>query len=97
VIANGGGQIFSLLDQAGLPELEALFVTPHQAEIAAVCGAARVGHRRVDRSSELVPALEHAARAGGIQVVEVAADPELQRRRRVEVRDAVAATLARDD
>ena len=97
VIANGGGQIFSLLDQAGLPELEKLFVTPHPADIAAVCGAARVGHGRVDRSSELVPALEHAARAGGVQVVEVSADAELQRRRRAEVRDTVAATLARDD
>ncbi|HEX3299938.1 MAG TPA: 2-succinyl-5-enolpyruvyl-6-hydroxy-3-cyclohexene-1-carboxylic-acid synthase [Actinomycetota bacterium] len=97
VIANGGGQIFSLLDQAGLPELEELFVTPHPSEIATVCAAARVGHRRVDRSNELVPALEQAARMGGVQVVEVSADPDLQRRRRAEVRDVVAATLARDD
>jgi 2-succinyl-5-enolpyruvyl-6-hydroxy-3-cyclohexene-1-carboxylate synthase len=97
VVNNGGGQIFSLLDQAELPELEELFVTRHPADIGAVCAAAQVGHRRVDRSDDLVPALEQAARTGGVQVVEVSADPELQRRRRAEVRDAVAATLARDD
>ncbi len=96
VVANGGGQIFSLLDQAALPELDELFVTPHPAEIAQVCSAAGVGHRPIERSRDLVPALEQAARAGGVQVVEVAADPALQRRRRAEVRDAVAATLARD-
>jgi 2-succinyl-5-enolpyruvyl-6-hydroxy-3-cyclohexene-1-carboxylate synthase len=97
VVANGGGQIFSMLDQARLPELEELFVTPHPAEIAAVCAAAHVGHRRVPRSSEFVPALEAAARAGGVQVVEVTADPDVQRRRRAEVRDIVAETLARGD
>lgn len=97
VVDNGGGQIFALLDQAGLPELDELFVTGHTADIAGICAAARVGHRRVDRSGDLVPTLEHAARAGGVQVVQVAADPALQRRRRAEVRNVVAATLERDD
>ena len=96
VVNNGGGQIFSLLDQAGLPELQELFVTPHPAGIDAVCAAAHVGYRRVDRSGDFVAALEEAARAGGVQVIEVTAEPELQRRRRTEVRDVVAATLARD-
>jgi 2-succinyl-5-enolpyruvyl-6-hydroxy-3-cyclohexene-1-carboxylate synthase len=96
VVANGGGQIFSLLDQAALPELEELFVTRHPAEIGPVCATAGVGHRLVERSRHLVPALEQAARAGGVQVVEVVADPLLQRRRRIDVRNAVAATLARD-
>ena len=97
VVANGGGQIFSTLDQAALPELEELFVTPHPAEIGAVCAAAGVGHRLVERSRDLVPALEQAARAGGVQVVEVMTDPALQRRRRAELREGVAATLARAD
>ena len=97
VIANRGGQIFSMLDQARLPELDELFVTPHPAAIADVCGAAGVGHHLVDRSRDLVPALERAARDGGAQVIEVAAEPDIQRRRRTEVRDAVAATLARTD
>jgi len=97
VIANRGGQIFSLLDQAALPELDELFLTPHPADIGAVCAAARVGHQRVDRSGALLSVLEDAARAGGVQVVEVAADPALQRARRTEVRDIVSATLARAD
>jgi 2-succinyl-5-enolpyruvyl-6-hydroxy-3-cyclohexene-1-carboxylate synthase len=97
VIANRGGQIFSMLDQARLPELGELFVTPHPAKIADICGAAGVGHHLVDRSRDLVPALERAARDGGAQVIEVAAEPDIQRRRRAEVRDAVGATLARTD
>ena len=97
VVNNRGGQIFSLLDQAGVPELDELFVTRHDADIAAMCAAAHVGHQRVDRSRDLVPALEHAARAGGIQIVEVPADSDLQRHRRGDVRDAVTATLASDD
>jgi 2-succinyl-5-enolpyruvyl-6-hydroxy-3-cyclohexene-1-carboxylate synthase len=97
VVANGGGQIFSLLDQASLPELDELFVTPHPAEIRAVCSAAGVGHRLVERSRDLVPSLEHAARTSGVRVVEVAADPGVQRRRRAEVRAVVAATLATAD
>jgi len=96
VVANGGGQIFSTLDHARLPELEQLFVTPHPADIAAVCAAAHVGHRHVDRSSTFVAAVEDAARTGGVQVVEVKADPEIQRRRRAEVRQAVTTVLARD-
>jgi 2-succinyl-5-enolpyruvyl-6-hydroxy-3-cyclohexene-1-carboxylate synthase len=97
VVANGGGQIFSMLDQAGLAELEQLFVTPHPADIGAVCDAASVGHRRVERAAGFVPAVEAAARTGGVQVVEVRADPEVQRARRAEVHAAAAATLARED
>jgi 2-succinyl-5-enolpyruvyl-6-hydroxy-3-cyclohexene-1-carboxylate synthase len=97
VVNNGGGQIFALLDQAGVPELDELFVTPHASDVAGLCGAARVGHRRVDRARDLVPALERAAHTGGVQVVEVTADPELQRRRRAEVRDVAAAALAAEE
>jgi 2-succinyl-5-enolpyruvyl-6-hydroxy-3-cyclohexene-1-carboxylate synthase len=96
VLANGGGQIFSLLDQARLPELHELFVTPHPVAIGDVCRAAGVGHQRVERSRDLVHALEHAARGGGVQVVEVTADPDLQRRSRAQVRDVVEATLAQE-
>jgi len=93
VLANGGGQIFSMLDQASLPEHEALFTTPHPASIEALCVAAHAGHSWVERARELVPALERAARIGGVQVVEVTIDAKRDRARRAELRAAVAGAL----
>ena len=92
-LANGGGELFSLLPQRDLPEFRELFVTPHHVDLAALCVAAGVGHERVVRGDELLPAVQRAARAGGIRVVEVTIDPELGRDRRAEVRAAVARTL----
>ncbi|MEP6758968.1 MAG: thiamine pyrophosphate-dependent enzyme, partial [Actinomycetota bacterium] len=94
VLANGGGQIFSMLGQASLPEHEALFTTPHPASIGAVASAARAAHARIERAADLVPALERAAREGGVQVVEVAIDATLDRARRSDLRAGVAAALA---
>jgi len=94
VLSNGGGQIFSLLDQAQLPEHEALFTTPHPASIEALCIAARAGHSWVERADEVAPALARAARTGGVQVVEVTIDAGLDRARRTDLRAAVAGALA---
>ena len=94
VPANGGGQIFAMLDQAALPELEELFVTPHPARIADVCVAAAVGHVLVDRASDLAPALERAMRADGVQVIEVPIDADRDRERRAELRTIAAAALS---
>ena len=94
VLANGGGQIFSMLDQASLPEREHLFTTPHPASIGSLCTAASAGHVRIERADELVSALERAARAGGVQVVEVTIDAERDRTRRAELRAGIAAALA---
>ena len=93
VLANGGGELFSLLPQRDLPELRELFVTPHRVDLAALCVAAGVGHERVTRSDKFLPAVQRAARGGGIRVVEVTVDPERGRDRRAEVRAAVARTL----
>jgi 2-succinyl-5-enolpyruvyl-6-hydroxy-3-cyclohexene-1-carboxylate synthase len=89
---NAGGQIFAGLGQRELPagELERLFVTPHGVDLARLCSAAGAGHARVDRASELVPALDAAAAAGGLLVVQVAIDAERDRVRRAELRTAVA-------
>jgi 2-succinyl-5-enolpyruvyl-6-hydroxy-3-cyclohexene-1-carboxylate synthase len=95
VANNGGGHVFSLLPQVGLPEHRRLFVTPHAVDIAAVCAAAGAGHRRVERASDLLPALDQAAGAGGLQVVEVMVDPELGLRRRLELHEAIDRVLAR--
>jgi 2-succinyl-5-enolpyruvyl-6-hydroxy-3-cyclohexene-1-carboxylate synthase len=95
VVNNGGGQLFSLLPQRDLPEHRELFVTPHTVDIGALCQAAGGGHERVERASDLLPALDRAAGAGGLNVLEVMVDAELGLRRRREMRDAVDAALAR--
>ncbi|TMK36354.1 MAG: 2-succinyl-5-enolpyruvyl-6-hydroxy-3-cyclohexene-1-carboxylic-acid synthase [Actinobacteria bacterium] len=94
VLANGGGELFSLLPQRDLPELRDLFVTPHQIDLSALCIAAGVGHERVLRGDDLLAAVQRAARAGGTRVVEVTIDPERGRDRRAEIRAAVARTLS---
>jgi 2-succinyl-5-enolpyruvyl-6-hydroxy-3-cyclohexene-1-carboxylate synthase len=95
VVNNGGGHVFSLLPQRDLPEHRELFVTPHAVDIGGLCRAAGAGHERVERASELLPALDRAAGAGGFNVVEVVVDAELGLRRRGELHDAVDAALAR--
>jgi 2-succinyl-5-enolpyruvyl-6-hydroxy-3-cyclohexene-1-carboxylate synthase len=73
VVRNGGGELFSQLPQAELPERE-LFVTPHGADLAALSLATGAGHRLVEHADAVGPALTDAVRDGGIQVVEVAVD-----------------------
>jgi 2-succinyl-5-enolpyruvyl-6-hydroxy-3-cyclohexene-1-carboxylate synthase len=76
VLNNGGGQVFSRLDQGALPERQELFVTPHGFEdLGALCVTARAGHARVEQMRALVRSLEDGLARGGVQVVEVTIDP----------------------
>jgi 2-succinyl-5-enolpyruvyl-6-hydroxy-3-cyclohexene-1-carboxylate synthase len=92
VIDNDGGGIFSMLPQASLPEdeFELLFGTPHGLDLEAIARAAGVGVRTVDRAGVVVPAVHEAEAAGGVQMVRV----RVNRRRAVELRAAVAQTVA---
>jgi 2-succinyl-5-enolpyruvyl-6-hydroxy-3-cyclohexene-1-carboxylate synthase len=94
VVNNDGGHVFSLLPQRVLPEHRELFVTPHGLDLGALSRAAGAGHEGLERASDLLPALDRAAGAGGLRVVEVVVDAELGRRRRDELREAVDQALA---
>jgi 2-succinyl-5-enolpyruvyl-6-hydroxy-3-cyclohexene-1-carboxylate synthase len=93
VVNNGGGGIFSFLPQRGLPEFEELFATPHGIDLAALAAAARAGHARVERASELHPCLRAAATAGGVWIIEVLSNRERNLARHEDVRGAVAMAL----
>jgi 2-succinyl-5-enolpyruvyl-6-hydroxy-3-cyclohexene-1-carboxylate synthase len=94
VVANGGGEIFSLLPQRELAEHRELFVTPHGADLGALVAATGAGHAQVARSGELVPALEHARESGGLQVVEVRVDPARALGLRADLRTEVGGALS---
>lgn len=91
---NRGGAIFGSLDQRDLPERDRLFVTPQDVDLAALSGAAGVGHVRLERMSDLATVVGEAQAVGGIQVIEVPTPAERSRRQRIEVRAAVDAALA---
>jgi 2-succinyl-5-enolpyruvyl-6-hydroxy-3-cyclohexene-1-carboxylate synthase len=93
VVNNGGGTIFGYLPQRDLPEFDRLFRTPHGMDLGAICAAADVGHARIERADDLSTAVHEAASAGGIHVVEVMIDADLDRARHGEVQDAVDEAL----
>ena len=91
---NGGGQIFSTLGQEELPGPERLlFTTPHDLDIAALCAAAGVGHALVADVWAFHGALRHAESRGGLQVIEVAIDPERSIAQRAQVQASVDEAL----
>ena len=71
VVNDDGGSIFAMLEQGAEPyadRFDALFGTPHGADLAALCAASRTPHLRVTSLPELEQAL--ASPNGGVEVVE---------------------------
>jgi 2-succinyl-5-enolpyruvyl-6-hydroxy-3-cyclohexene-1-carboxylate synthase len=94
VLNNGGGAIFDQLPQRELPELDPLFVTPHGVDLGALCSAIGVRQERVERARHLLPALQRAVPAEGVNVIEVVVDRRNELARRSEIRGTIAEALA---
>ncbi|MEM1350327.1 MAG: thiamine pyrophosphate-dependent enzyme, partial [Myxococcota bacterium] len=72
---NAGGGIFEYLPIARYPEhFDRLFVTTHDVDIAPLCAAYGVSHRRVTTPRGLAQALAARQGASGVAVVEVMID-----------------------
>ena len=90
---NDGGAIFSFLPQRDLPEFERLFLTPHGLDLSKVAEAAGARHALVERAVDLAPAVAEASRSGGVWILEVPSDRDLNVARHAEVNAAVAEAL----
>jgi 2-succinyl-5-enolpyruvyl-6-hydroxy-3-cyclohexene-1-carboxylate synthase len=76
-VDNGGGGIFSFLPQASaLPgeRFEQLFGTPQSVDLVALAAVHGVPGTVVDRSADVLPAVQAARDAGGVQLVVVRTD-----------------------
>jgi 2-succinyl-5-enolpyruvyl-6-hydroxy-3-cyclohexene-1-carboxylate synthase len=75
VVDNDGGGIFHFLPQVSFPgSFERVFGTPHGRDLAQLAAFHRLGYRRLETASALVPAVLDATAAGGIQLVHVRTD-----------------------
>ena len=90
---NDGGAIFSFLEQRRLPEFADLFVTPHGLDLSKVAAGAGAQHALVERGAELGRTVIEASRSGGVWIVEVPSDRDLNLARHHEVDAAVASAL----
>jgi 2-succinyl-5-enolpyruvyl-6-hydroxy-3-cyclohexene-1-carboxylate synthase len=98
VVDNRGGGIFSFLPQADLPDhFETLFGTPQSVDVGALAAVHGIAVTEVGAAAELEPALLAAVDGGGVQVVRVRTDREVNVARHREVWAAVADSLSRDD
>ena len=93
VVRNEGGEIFSLLPQRSLPEHRDLFVTPHGADIGALCRAAGATHTLVERATDLAAALSVRTSGHGLHIVEVTVDPERALALRGELKATISSAL----
>jgi 2-succinyl-5-enolpyruvyl-6-hydroxy-3-cyclohexene-1-carboxylate synthase len=96
VIDNNGGGLFDLLPQARhAPSFEKLFIAPHDLDLAAV--GAGFGHEALAMSSTLGgldTEIEARIEAGGMHVLVVPVDREVESKQRRELDEAAVRALA---
>ncbi|MGQ0803826.1 MAG: 2-succinyl-5-enolpyruvyl-6-hydroxy-3-cyclohexene-1-carboxylic-acid synthase [Actinomycetota bacterium] len=96
VLDNDGGGIFSFLPQAELPDhFDQLFGTPHGIDLAALAAVHGLPAERVEKASDVVPAVETAITAGGVRLVIVPSDRTDNVDRHRQAADAVARAVSR--
>jgi 2-succinyl-5-enolpyruvyl-6-hydroxy-3-cyclohexene-1-carboxylate synthase len=74
VLDNDGGGIFHFLPSGTVPEVDQLFTTPTGIDPIELAQAYGVDARRVERASQVIPAVESAVASGGVHVVVVPTD-----------------------
>lgn len=93
VINNQGGGIFEHLPVAQFdPPFEEFFATPQRAEIAGLCAAHGIEHRRVGDWAEFVGLITRLP-AAGVRVLEIRTDRKLDAARRKQWFADIAAAL----
>ncbi len=94
VINNDGGGIFNFLPQARHPHFEKLFGTPHGRDFAALAAFHELRYRKLERASDLAPAVETALAEGGVWLVETRTDREENHRLHQRIAKEAARRLA---
>ncbi len=94
VINNDGGGIFNFLPQARHPHFEKLFGTPHGRDFGTLAAFHELGYRKLERASELAPAVETGMAEGGVWLVEVRTDREENHRLHQRIAEETARRLA---
>ena len=74
VLDNDGGGIFHFLPTSAMPELDELFVTPQAVDPIALAAAYGLEVTRVERASEVGPAVAASLAAGGVRAMVVPTD-----------------------
>jgi 2-succinyl-5-enolpyruvyl-6-hydroxy-3-cyclohexene-1-carboxylate synthase len=91
---NGGGGIFHFLPARAMPEFDELFATPHAVDLAALAAVYGVEATRIERASEVAPAVGAALAAGGVRVIVVPTDRRTNVGRHEAIWSAVAAAVS---
>ena len=94
VINNDGGGIFNFLPQARHPHFEKLFGTPHGRDFGTLAAFHELGYRKLERASELAPAVETGMAEGGVWLVEVRTDREENHRLHQRIAEETARRLS---
>lgn len=71
VVNNDGGGIFSFLEQAGLPDFERIFGTPHGVDLRKFADLYGLPHTAIERAGDLV---EVVGSASGSRLIEIRTD-----------------------